>query len=187
MQQREIIEVSVNGNWLIKGKIEEKNLKFIFYAEPNIVEKNAIKNEAAELLGGREKIVDLERQAFDYFEKHLDYNKKKYGDELLSAKLAELDSFDDTQTNAAIEHYNKLYNDIYKNRYYDMYAGLMEDRVRMGEYAFLKVMSKEKPEGFEFFQQKEEELKKIVKEVEIKKKFFRSQANESKTIGATQQ
>lgn len=185
MVERDKIEVKVTSNWLIAGVKKEEELTFVFNAEPNVVERIQIKNEAAELLGGIEKVVNLENHAFSFYEKHIQFNTDKYGEEGFATKLAEFTKLADPKTDEEIATYNKLYKEIYKNQYYDMYVGLIEDRMRIGEYAYLKVMCIRKPEGFEFFKQKEPELMKIVSEVNEKRKFFRQATTDTKTVSTT--
>lgn len=180
--QREKINVAVKGNWLINGKHEEKEISFVFNAEPNVAERIQIKNEAAELMGGIEKIIGLEKLAFDYYDKHIQLNNDKYGEEGFKNKLAEFEKLKDPKTDEEIAAFNKFYKEIYSNKFYDMYIGLIGDRVRIGDYAFLKVMCVE-PESFSFYQQKETELLKIVGEVNEKRKFFRKPAEEPKKDG----
>jgi len=180
MVEREKIEVKVKGNWLIAGVKKEEELTFAFNAEPNVVERIQIKNEAAELLGGIEKIVNLENHSFSFYEKHIQFNNDKYGEEGFAKKLAEFTKLPNPKTDEEIAAFNKLYKEIYKNQYYDMYLGLIEDRMRIGEYAFLKVMCISKPDKFEFFQQLEPELLKIIGEVNERRKFFRQQSEAAK-------
>jgi hypothetical protein len=182
MAEREKIEVKkIKGNWLTNGAKKEEELTFVFNAEPNVVEKIQIKNEAAELLGGIEKIISLENHAFTFYDKHIQFNNEKYGEEEFKNKLAEVTKLANPKTDEEITAFNKLYKEIFKNQYYDMYIGLIEDRMRVGEYAFLKVMCIDKPDGFEFFQQTETELLKITGMVNERRKFFRQQAEQAKT------
>lgn len=186
MVEREKIKVEkLNGNWFIAGVKKEEELTFAFNAEPNVVERIQIKNEAAELLGGIEKVVNLENHAFSFYEKHIQWDNDKYGEEEFAKKLAEFTKLTDPKTDEEIATFNKLYKEIYKNQFYDLYVGLISDRMRIGEYAFLKVMCTSKPEGFDFFKQTETELLKIVSEVNEKRKFFRKQSETAKAAIAT--
>ena len=186
MVEREKITVEkLNGNWLIAGVKKEEELTFVFNAEPNVVERIQIKNEAAELLGGIEKIVGLENHAFAFYEKHIQWNKDKYGEEEFTKKLAEFTKLETPKTDEEIKNFNRLYREIYKNQFYDLYVGLISDRMRIGEYAFLQVMCVSKPEGFDFFKQTETELLKIAEMVNERRKFFRQQAEQTKTVSTT--
>lgn len=186
MVEREKIEVEkLNGTWLIAGEKKEKELDFVFNAEPNVVERIQIKNESAELLGGIEKVINLENHAFSFYEKHLQFNKDKYGEEEFAKKSTEFTKLTDPKTDEEIAAFNKLYKEIHKNQFYDMYLGLIEDRMRISEYAFLKVMCVSKPDGFEFFKQTEPELLKIIGMVNEKRKFFRQQSEAAKTASTT--
>jgi hypothetical protein len=182
----EKIEVEVEGNWLIAGeKKEGLKLSFVFNAEPNVVERIQIKNEVAELLGGMEKVSLLETHAFSFFDKHKAHNEEKYGKEGLAQRLAEFAKLSNPKTEEEIAAFNKLYEELYKNQYYDTYLGLMEDRLRIGDYSWLKIMCISKPDGFEFFKQKEPELLKITGMVNERRKFFRQQTKEAKTTSDT--
>lgn len=186
MIEREKIEVEVEGNWLIAGvKKEGLKLSFVFNAEPNVVERIQIKNEVAELLGGVEKVSMLETHAFNFYDKHLAFNEEKYGKEVFQKKLEEFAKLSNPKTDEEIALFNKLYEELYKNQFYDMYLGLIEDRMKMGEYSFLKVMCAKKPDGFEFFKQTEPELLKITGMVNERRKFFRQQTEAAKTPNAS--
>ncbi|MHB8871859.1 MAG: hypothetical protein ACYC5G_05385, partial [Candidatus Doudnabacteria bacterium] len=102
MVEREKIEVKVTGNWLIAGEQKEKELDFVFYADPDVRERIQIKNEAAELLGGIEKVVNLENHAFSFYEKHIQWNKDKYGEEEFAKKLADFTKLTDPKSDEEI-------------------------------------------------------------------------------------
>jgi len=127
----------------------------------------------------------LETHAFSFYSKHITFNEEKYGKEEFQVKLTEFAKLSNPKTDEEIATFNKLYEELYKNRYYDMYLGLIEDRMKIGEYAFLKVMCVKKPDGFEFFKQTEPELLKITGMVNERRKFFRQQTKEPKTTSVT--
>ena len=182
MSEREKIEVTLKGDWLVAGVKKEEELTFVFNAEPNVVERIQIKNEAAELLGGIEKIIGLENHAFAFYDKHIQLNNEKYGEGGFKNKLVEFAKLENPETDEEIKTFNKLYKEIYGNSHYNMYLGLIEDRMKIGEYAFLKVMCI-KPEGFDFFKQTETELLKITEMVNERRKFFRQSAEQAKKDG----
>lgn len=180
MQSRATFDIQVKGNFVISGKLQKNTtLNLTFTAETNIIEHQRIKNETADLLGGIKKVVDLELAIEEAYKAHLNYCLEKYGEEdfkKMRAKILKLEE----EEKADSKEYKKIFDKLYTNQHYAEYAYLINSRMDVGEYVWLNVMCVDKPDGFSFYDQKDEsELDKIVKEVKAKRKFFREQTEKN--------
>lgn len=179
---RATFNVKVKGNFVISGKlVKDTELNLTFLAEPNIIEKQRIKNETSQLLGGRKEVVALDIAVQEAYKKHLDYCNGKYGADYqkMRERIETLEDEEKVET----EEYQELFDKLYTNQFYTEYCYLINSRMDVGEYAFLNVMCINKPDGFNFYDQQDEaELGKIVKEVKAQRKFFREPVKKNKKI-----
>jgi hypothetical protein len=145
---------------------------FVFYTEPNIAEKQLIKQEAAELLGGIENYSKLSAIADNAYFEHLRHCRNKFGVEELKQKEIHLTELAKGKENSEWEI---LYQEIYGNQYYLQFLNLTKEQSRVEKYASLIVLCVENKEKINFKERKEEYLEGLLEEVEKKLKFFREQ------------
>lgn len=169
MNNREKVAVNFDGNL------------FEFYVDSNVVEKQKIKMFAAEYLGGMDKYAKLESMAEMAYLDHIKYCQKTLGNEVFLQKQHRLTLVGKEKDKEEFkEEFDKLFAEIYANPYYFQFLNLSREETLVTDYAWLKVMCTNKPDGYEFDKQKEETLKSLLKEVKTKLKFFREQAEKTK-------
>lgn len=144
----------------ISFTIDEK--AFEFYAEPTAIESRQIRNEMAELLGGLDKLLELENLISREYSTYYDKIEKLPG-----SKEAE-------------EKKDEVFEAIIRDqKFYLKLTSVVNEKRNLQRLAFLKVMCV-KPYGFDFYAQKEEFLRKVVAELdkqldEVKKKLVISE------------
>ncbi len=143
-----------------KFEIATAEGRFVFNAKPQIFEEMQIKNKMAELLGGIDKVSEFEVAIANAYQKHEDFLKKKFGDEL-ERKREELQVLANDKDK--IDEYIKLGNELYSGNTYFVFANLQREFNQLYDYGFAIVMCVEKPKDFDFEKQSESKMKEIVK------------------------
>ena len=148
MVERETISVTA----------DDKSFKF--YLKPNVQEELRIRGEISYLLGGMDKISEFDISIAKAFGKHLERQKKTFGEKILKEKQAELLKLADDVNN--LESFAILFNELHGDDDYLVFSTLQREYGMVSDYAFLKIMCVEKPEGYDFYTQSESELRQIV-------------------------
>jgi hypothetical protein len=148
MVERETISITV----------DDKSFKF--FLKPNIQEELRMRSEIAFLLGGVEKLSEFDISIARAFDRHLEKQKKIFGEKVLKEKQAELRKLADDKDN--LESFAKLFNELHGDDDYLVFSTLQREYEMISDYAFLKVMCVEKPENYDFYTQSESELRQIV-------------------------
>jgi hypothetical protein len=152
----------------------KQNKGFKFKLEPNFLEERKIQQEMAELSGGWDKLAELESAINGAYQKHLELNKSKLKENFIikHKQYLELDLKDlqDKITEPERVDLFGLRSELNQNRYYQQYIALIREKSLLYNYAMLKVLCVEMPEGFSFNDQNEEKLLQIWHEVEVEKK-----------------
>lgn len=145
----------------------KKHKGFEFKLDPNFLDERRIEQESAELLGGWDKLAELDSAIQDSYQKHIELNKAKFENfEEKYNRYLEL-----IRQNADNEELKALSNELNNNRHYTRYATLMREKMLVSQYVQLKVLCVSKPEGFEWANQKEDVIFDIFTEFnEAKKK-----------------
>ncbi|GEM_PF-2928376 len=145
--------------------IELKEYRLKFKLEPNFLEERKIQQTMAEIAGGWDKLAELEAAIANAYSSHLEYNKAKFGEDFsqLQKRYLELDQKDleGKATQEESSELRELGQKLNKNKFYSQYLSLVREKSNLYNYAMLSVLCVEKPEGFEFLDQKEATLIKI--------------------------
>lgn len=146
----------------------EKNKGFEFKLEPNFIDERKIQQEIANILGGWDKLAELESAITNSYQQHIEHNKRLLGSSFKNKynRYIEL-----VKEKSDTEELQSLRKELNQNRFYKTYIALTEEKQLVYNYALLLVMCISKPDGFDFEQQKEDKIYEIYSEYEdIKKK-----------------
>ena len=150
-------------------KVGEK--EFIFKAEESISDRMKIETEASNLVGGRLNLADLTTALDKATTRVIQRNADKFGKEAYDAKRKRLKEL--SEAKQLDEEYQKLFTELNDNDEFYSFITLQTERDNIYAYARLKVLCIKKPEGYEFFEQPEADLKAILELLEKEKIFFR--------------
>lgn len=151
--------------------IDYKGNSFTFKSEESIKDKIKIDNEASMLCGGKLQLAELQSAVDESLDLLLNYNKKVWGKETTDLKRKRMSdlqaekNFDD--------EYKNLFNDLNNNAQFYTFFKLSQERDNILGYARLTVLCTSKPDGFNFYDQSEQDLQDIMKQLEDEQIFFR--------------
>mgnify|MGYP001478947806 CR=1 FL=1 len=151
--------------------IEYKEKAFEFKSEESITDKIKIENEAAKLSGGKLQLAELKTAVEEALDLLLDYNRNQYGAEGSQQKRQRLQELRLAQD--FNEEYTKIFNELNDNSSFNTFFRLSQERDNIYAYARLTVLCTKKPDGYNFYEQKEEDLQAIIKKLEDEQVFFR--------------
>lgn len=156
---------------MIKIKLDDSR-EFEFKTEETIQDKFQIKAEASQLAGGRLALAQLETALEEAFENYQDKLVSKYGKEEYLKKVSRLQELQ--KEKKFEEEYKELYNELNNNSDFYTYFTLQLERNNIYSYARLKVLCTKKPDGFDFYDSKNEKnLQTLIKKLEDEQVFFR--------------
>jgi len=144
--------------------------QFTFRVKETVKDRNLIKAEASDLVGGRLRLSELNTALDEAMDKYIAFNQKKFGDEYKEksdkfTKLQKEKKFDSDEYKQLFEELNT------KNPHFYVYFDLLRERNNVYAYARLKVLCEQKPTGYEF--EDEDELQKLLSKLEQNQIFFR--------------
>lgn len=145
----------------------ERNKGFEFKLEPNFLEERRITQEMATILGGWDKLAELDNAIAENYRKHIEFNKNKFGSEYESKYNRYIELL---KTDLTSEELQKLRQELNNNKYYNTYLSLLQERTLVQQYATLLVLCVSKPEGFDFEKQSEDKILELYAEYEELKK-----------------
>lgn len=159
---REKIVVKYNGK------------EFGFFAIPNISEEYLIKSEMANLLGGWDNLSNLESTLDKFYSKHIEFNIKKFGEDVFSEKQQKLLELSKIEPDKITEEQNKefvaLFSEINDNLHYMNYLKLFNDKNELRTTAELFVLTDGTPDDVNLREMKSADMGKLGKEA---RKLFR--------------
>jgi hypothetical protein len=154
--------------------VEVKEYRLKFKLEPNFLEERKIQQIMSDLAGGWEKLSELESAITSSYQRHLEHNRLKLGDAFIKdhQRYLELDAKDleENITDAEKTELKELRKIFTNNKHYKQYLALIREKSNLYNYAMLSVLCIDKPDTFDFVEQKEETLIKIWYEYEQAKK-----------------
>jgi len=143
---------------------------FLFKREANFLERQTIQNEMSTIAGGLDKLTELDTLAGDLYRKHLEFNKSKLGD-----KFEDVIAIADKPFADCSPEEKKIRRDFYDNKFYYQCSIVTEKKRYIEDVATLKVLCMKKPENYDFFMQKDSDLRKLIEEVKKENVFFRTE------------
>lgn len=148
--------------------ININNGAFLFKREANFIEIQKIESMKADILGGTEKLLELENLRIELYRKHIKHNQELFGD-----KFEEIQEASNTPLTELHEETKKNVRLFYDNKYYRQCVIVVNQISDVSEIAELSVLCIKKPEGYDFLKQKPEDLREIIRQVKKEKEFFR--------------
>jgi len=157
--------------------ISINNGAFLFKREANFSEIQKIENIKADILGGIEKLLELENLRVELYRKHIQHNQELFGDKFEDVQKAADSNFAELDEDA-----KKNVRKYYDNKYYRQCVFVVNQISDVSEIAELIVLCEKKPVDYDFLKQKPEDLRDIIKQVKKAKEFFREGEGGTKTV-----
>jgi len=153
-------------------EIKYKDQDFKFRTEETISDRMKIESEAVKLAGGYLQLADLKTAVEQGLNRLIETNKNRFGVEdylKKNTRLRELHEQQETQS----EEYQNIFKNLNDNPNFYSYLNLLNEKDSVYSYARLFVLCNQKPDGYNFYDQSEEDLKGIISQLELQKVFFR--------------
>lgn len=148
--------------------ISVNNGAFLFKREANFIDLQKIDSLKADILG-TEKLLELENLKVELYQKHINHNRNLFGEQFEEVQEKTNVPFSELDIEA-----KKLVKAFHDNKYYRQCVSIVNQLGDIHEVAELSVLCIKKPEGYDFLQQKPEDLREIIKQVKKQKEFFRT-------------
>jgi hypothetical protein len=134
--------------------------------EPTITDESKIISIMTDLLGGWDKVAELENNIVNNYRRHIEHNREKYGDEFenMHKRYLELKKEKDESG----DEYKELSEKINSDKYFDIYQKLLFQRTITKNYAWMQVMLVN-PKSYNFLTKQEDFLIKVWSKVIEKK------------------
>lgn len=151
--------------------ITYKEKDFTFKSEESIKDRIKIDNEASLLAGGKLQLAELKSAIDESLDLLLSYNKKVWGTEVSNSKRSRMSELQ--KEKKFDDEYKGLFEDLNNNSQFNTFFKLSQERDNIFGYARLTVLCTKKPDGYNFYDQSEEDLQNIMKQLEDEQVFFR--------------